>query len=263
MLVMPLLALLLAAAAGPVCPPQKLQSARFSPGEVLSFRLDALGADVGTFEVHVQAPPPGEKRAALELTSRARTSAFVSTNVGRYEAFATAVLLSDFSPLRYHEDVDEGPVHRAVKLEFPPADGTLAVAATKNGEPEPFTLEAGSDVRDILSTLYLLRAQPMKPGAPVCVEVYAGRKVWKLQGLVAGKESIDTPLGHFATMRIDTDAVRVDDPTVKRVAHVWLSDDDRRLPLVAVGEVKGKVLRAQLVEVIGHGRRLAQDARKH
>jgi hypothetical protein len=90
MLVMPLLALLLAAAAGPVCPPQKLQSARFSPGEVLSFRLDALGADVGTFEVHVQAPPPGEKRAALELTSRARTSAFVSTNVGRYEAFATA-----------------------------------------------------------------------------------------------------------------------------------------------------------------------------
>jgi hypothetical protein len=258
---MPFLALLLAV--GPVCPSQKLQSARFSPGEMLSFRLDALGADVGTFEVHVQAPSPGEKRAALEITSRARTSAFVSTNVGSYEAFAAVALLPDFSPLRYSEDVDEGPVHRAVKLDFPPpAGGTLAVAATKNGEPEPFTVEAGSEVRDMLSTLYLLRAQPLKPGTPICVEVYAGRKVWKLQGQVGGRESIDTPLGRFATVRIDTEAVRVDDPNVKRAAHVWLSDDDRRLPLVAVGEVKGKVLRAQLVEVIGKGRRLAQEARK-
>jgi hypothetical protein len=114
----------------------------------------------------------------------------------------------------------------------------------------------------MLSTLYLLRAQPLKPGTPICVEVYAGRKVWKLQGQVGGRESIDTPLGRFATVRIDTEAVRVDDPNVKRAAHVWLSDDDRRLPLVAVGEVKGKVLRAQLVEVIGKGRRLAQEARK-
>jgi hypothetical protein len=210
-----------------------------------------------------RAGPPGEKRAALELTSRARTSAFVSTNIGRYEAFAATVLLSDFSPLRYREDVDEGPVHRAIKLDFPPADGTLAVAATKNGEPEPFTVQAGSDVRDILSTLFLLRAQPLKPGAPVCVEVYVGRKVWKLQGQVAGKESIDTPLGQFATVRIDADAVLVEDRKVKRAAHVWFSDDERRLPLVAVGEVKGKVLRAQLVEVIGNGRRLAQEARKH
>ena len=37
-----LLALLLAAA-GPVCPPQKLQAARFTPGEVLGFRIDVMG----------------------------------------------------------------------------------------------------------------------------------------------------------------------------------------------------------------------------
>ena len=142
---MPLLALLLVAATGPVCPPQKLQSARFVPGEVLSFRLDALGADVGTFEVRVQRAPPGDKRAALELTSRAKTSAFVSTNVGRYDAFATALVAPDFSVLRYHEDVDEGPLHRAVQLDFPPVSGALNVQATRNGEAEPFTLSAGSD----------------------------------------------------------------------------------------------------------------------
>jgi hypothetical protein len=255
-----LLALLLAASGppGPVCPPQKLQAARFTAGEVLGFRIDVLGADMGTFEVSVRPPPPQEKRAALELTSRARTSAFVSTNVGRYEAYASVLLAPDFSPLHYREDVDEGDTHRAAELNFPPVDGVLPVLATKNGTPEPFTLQAGSDVRDIISTLYLLRAQPLKQGTPVCLEVFAGRKIWKLQGQVGERESIETPLGKLPSVRLDMESVRVDDPSVKRSAHVWVSDDARRLPLVAVGEMRGRVLRAQLISMNGIRKRLAR-----
>ena len=252
-----MLALLLAAA---VCPPQKLQAARFVPGEVLSYRLDALGADVGTFEVRVRAPPSTEKRAALELISRAKTSAFISTNVGRYEAWATALLAPDFTPLRYHEDVDEGEVHKAADVEFPPAaNGTLAAHASTNGSAEPLSLSAGSDVRDIISTLYLFRAQQMKPGSPVCVEVFAGRKIWRVTGQVAARETIETPMGKFSTLRFDADAILADNPKIRRAAHVWVTDDDRRLPLVAVGEMKGKVLRAQLVQASGS--RVAQRRR--
>src|SRR4051812_7469675 len=244
MVPMPLLALLLSA----VCPPQTLQAARFSPGEILNYKIDVLGLDVGTFEVRSQLPPPAEKRAVLELTSRAKTSAFVSTNAGNYEAFATALLAPDFAPLHYREDLDDGPVHRGVEVEFPPAqNGVLKVTATKNGEPEAVSLQAGPAVRDIISTLYLFRAQPMKEGSPVCVEVYAGRKIWRVQGQVAARETIDTPLGKVATMRVDAEAVRADDARVKRIAHVWVTDDERRLPIVAVGEMRGKVLRAQLV----------------
>jgi len=247
-------ALLLAAVQ--VCPPQALQAARFPAGEVLAFRLDALGADVGTFEVRSSPPPATEKRAALELSSRAKTSAFVSTNVARFEVFATALLAPDFSPLRYREDVDEGDTHRGTEVLFPPAaDGAVAVKATKNGEPEPLALEAGPEVRDMLSSFYVFRAQPMKTGAPVCMEVLAGRKIWKVVGQVAAKESIETPLGRFAAMRIDAEAVRTDDPKIRREAHVWVSDDDKRLPLVAIGEVRGKVIRATLVATSGSRRR--------
>jgi hypothetical protein len=252
-----LLALLLAAAS-PVCPAQKLQAARFAPGEALGFRIDVLGADMGTFELSVRPPPAQEKRAALELTFRARTSAFVSTNVGRYEAYATALMAPDFSPLHYREDVDEGDTHRAAELNFPPENGVLPVQATKNGMPEPFTLPAGSDVRDIISTLYLLRAQPMKQGTPVCLEIFAGRKIWKLQGQVGARETIETPLGKLPAVRLDMESVRIDDPSVKRSAHVWVSDDARRLPLVAVGEMRGKVLRAQLISMNGIRKRLAR-----
>jgi hypothetical protein len=262
-LVLALLAAPLAAWAQ-VCPPQQLQAARFTPGEALSFRLDLLGADVGSFEVRVESAPSSERpRAALLLRSKAKTSAFVSTNVARYEAFATVLLSPNFLPLRYREDIDEGEVHKAMEVDFPPEAGKLVVRATKNGEPDPFTLEAGPGVREILSTLYLLRAQPLQPGHPVCIEVFAGRKLWRLEGKFVARETIDTPLGRFATARLDATAVRTDDANAKRGAHIWVTDDERRLPMVAIGEVRGKVLRAQLVEASGlPRRRVAQETRK-
>jgi hypothetical protein len=252
------------AARAQVCPPQQLQAARFTPGETLEFRIDALGADVGSFDIRVEPAPPAERpRAALVLRSRAKTSAFVSTNVGHYEAFASVLLGPTFQPLRYQEDIDEGPVHKAQQVAFPPVGGNLPVHSTKNGEPDPFQIDAGPGVREILSSLYLLRAQPLKPGQPVCLEVFAGRKIWRLEGKFAAREIIDTALGRFATVRMDATAVRTDDENFKRAAHVWVSDDERRLPLVAIGEVRGKVLRAQLVEATGlPKKRVAQDGRR-
>ena len=41
-------------------------------------------------------------------------------------------------------------------------------------------------------------------------------------------------------------AVRLDKPTQKREMHVWISDDARRLPLVAVGTIDLGAVRATL-----------------
>ena len=109
--------------------------------------------------------------------------------------------------------------------------------ATKNGEPESISATADPGVRDMISALFVLRL--LRLGQPVCMEVFAGRKVWKLPGQMAARESIDTPLGRFDTLRFDGDAVGLDDPTARRArAHVWVTDDERHLPLVASGDVK-------------------------
>ncbi|MGZ6125829.1 MAG: DUF3108 domain-containing protein, partial [Myxococcales bacterium] len=108
---------------------------------------------------------------------------------------------------------------------------------------------ADAGVRDMISTLYLLRR--LRLNQPVCLEVFAGRKIWKLTGELAARESIETPLGRLPSLRFDGEAVRLDDANVRRTAHVWISDDERRLPLAAIGEVKGKTIRAQLVSAPG------------
>jgi Protein of unknown function (DUF3108) len=241
-----MVALLVAA----LCPPQQLVPAKVAPGEVLQYKLDVVGVDAGTFDLRTEAPPPAEQqRAGMQLTSRAKTSAFVSTNMGRFDAYATALIARDFTPLRYREDIDESAVHRGLELSFPPEKGKLAVRATKNGEPEPFTVPASEAVRDILSTLYLVRRAPFSQ--PVCLEVFATRKIWKLTGRMVAKETIETPLGRFASLRFEGEAVRVDDPAVKRAAFLWVTDDDRRLLLAGIAEVRGKTIRAQLVSAAG------------
>jgi hypothetical protein len=247
-----MLAVLVAA----LCPPQQLPPAKLTPGETLIYKLDVVGADVGTFEVRVEPPPATEKAAALQLTSRARTSAFVSTNVGRFELYTASLIGRDFTAVRYREDVDENDVHRGTELVFPPHDGKLPVKATRNGEPEPFTLDADRDVRDVISTLYVLRLLPMDQ--PVCLQAYATRKIWKVTGRIAAKETIETPLGRFATLRFDGEAVRADDAKIKRAVLMWVTDDARRLPVAGIAEVRGKTIRAQLVSAPG----LRRAARK-
>jgi hypothetical protein len=242
----PMLAVLIAA----LCPPQQLAPAKLAPGEVLQYKLDVVGVDAGTFDLRTEPPPPAEQqRAGVQLTSRAKTNAFVSTNMGRYDAYATALIARDFTPLRYREDIDENTVHRGLELSFPPEKGKLTVKATKNGEPEPFTVPAGEAVRDILSTLYLVRRASLSQ--PVCLEVFATRKIWKLTGKMAAKEIIETPVGRFASLRFEGEAVRADDPNVRRAALLWVSDDERRLLLAGIAEVRGKTIRAQLISAPG------------
>lgn len=247
------------------CPPGVgLQAAQFTPGEALTYSLDLLGAEIGTMEVRLGLPPRAEKgRAALEIRSRARASSFVSTNVSRLAGEASMLLGARMEPLRYHEEVDDDNLHRQQTVEFPPRDGQLLVKATRDGEPEPISLATDPDARDLLSTYYLLRAQPLTAGSTMCAEVYAGRRLWRVDGTVGGKETIETPIGKVAAIRIDAHAVRFDDPGVTRSAHIWVTDDARRLPVVALADVKGRVVRAQLTKVEGSTKlTLGEAARK-
>src|SRR5256885_17017083 len=146
------------------CPSTCVQ---FTAGEQIKFRLDLLGADVGTFDVSLERAPASEG-AALAVRARARTSAFIATNLGRYEVFAVSLLGKDLRPVKYREEVDEGPTHKTIEVRFPPSGGKLPISATKAGNPDPVDLEAGPPGPDMLSTLYLLPG-PV-PGRPRCAQ---------------------------------------------------------------------------------------------
>jgi len=234
----------------PVCAGPGLQPARIGTGERLLFRLDVLGAEIGTFEMRVQ-PSRGADRArgAVVVEARGKSSDLVSTNVRRIEGRSSALIAADGRAVRYREELDEGDVHRSQEVDFPARDGNLSVRAAKNGDPDEVALGAGPEARDLLSGLFVLRRQPLTAGGELCAEIYAARRMWRVEGKVAAApENVETPLGRLEAVRIDAVATRLDDAGVVRKAHVWITTDERRLPIAILGEVRGRYIRAQLAE---------------
>ena len=248
----------LAARADPVCTANKLAPVELRGTEHLSYALDVLGAQLGTLELTLTSATGADRaRGAMVLEARGKSSDLVTTNVKRIVGWSSTLVGKDGAPLHYREEIDEGDVHRAQEIEFPAKDGALRVRATKDGDPDPLALAATADARDLLSGLFMLRHQSLTPGAQACAEIYVARRMWRVEGKVADKpEQVDAPTGKVQAIRIDATATRTDDPKVVRKAHVWLTTDEQRVPVVILGEVRGRFIRAQLTEAkIGRGKR--------
>ncbi len=247
----------------PLCPalPASVENHRFAAGEQLRFHLDLYGADVGSFQIDLEPPPRAEReRVQLLIHARAHTSAFVSTNLGDYSGFAISRIGPGLAPLSTHEEVDEGSTHWLHEATFPPRQGKLDVHASKNGEPAPLSLSATPSARDLLSAFLTLRAAPLTAGTQLCAEAFGGRRIWKMTGTIGPHEQLETPLGKFDTVRIDLLSARVDEPRTTRAAHFWITADERRLPIAALAEIKGKTIRAQLESASGRGWSLGKKA---
>jgi len=235
--------------AGPCVEP--VPNARLAVGESLSYRLDIFGADVGSIELWLDtAPASAGPRGSVIGRGRAKTSAFVSANAGRFEASSTAVIGSGVVARKYREEVEDGPVRWVQEITFP-QQTPLHVQATRSGEPASLDLPFTGPVRDLYSAFLLLRAAPQTEGAPLCLQTYGMRKLWRMAGAVGPRETIDTPLGKQETVRLDLVSTRLDDASVTRMAKFWITTDARRLPVAGIVEMRGKVFRAQLVKVTG------------
>ena len=95
--------------------------------------------------------------------------------------------------------------------------------------------------------VYLARQLPMKEGQQLCVDIYGIRKIWRLYGTFVKKERVNVPLGEFDAWHFAGAAVRLDNASQRRDVHVWISADERRLPLAALGTIDIGAVRATLV----------------
>jgi Protein of unknown function (DUF3108) len=229
----------------PACPsalPALRTPIAFMPGEQLEFDLDAMGAQAGKMTMKVNRPDNG----ALPVQIEAQTNTFFS-KVRRVKGVGTSYLHPrTLRPSRYTEDTTENEVHRTVDVAFGPKDRSVKVQYVIGQRSGHFDYTYDKDGLDVAGAIYLLRQLPMKEGLSVCFDVYGIRRLWRMNGTVVKREHISLPIGEFDAWYLTGTAVRLDKPTQKREVHVWISDDARRLPLVAVGTIDLGAVRATL-----------------
>jgi hypothetical protein len=221
-------------------------------GESLTFDLDVLGVvKTGTLQLSVERPMSGGR--IVPLRARARTTSAVA-NLKRFTGVALSwIEAATLLPERYRDETDEDGARKVSDTRLLPRGPEVVIEQQLGDRRVRTRAPRGGEVLDPLSALARLRAARLEPGDRFCFDLVANRRLWRLEGTVAGKtEKVDTPAGRFDTLRVDAVARRTDKPDAPaRPVHVWLSRDARRLPVAIVSEVDVGPVRATLSGVRG------------
>ena len=112
-----------------------------------------------------------------------------------------------------------------------PSKKFLAKTINREGQ---FKYEAGpipGQVQDILSSLYLVRSKDLKVGTEVVLDVNT-KQNWPLVIKVLRKKRVQVPAGTFNTLEIEP-FLRDEGIFIQKGKRlqVWVTDDDRKIPV--------------------------------
>jgi hypothetical protein len=208
-----------------------------------------------TYEMDV--PRGGSARATLRASSGAGQvllvgDAGLDSPLGIYRASGTARSWLDAATLRPGRYADEivdrtGRGTSAASFGRGPA---IRIDWTDGAKRGVNAFVRQPDVLDALSVVYYLRAAQLRRGVPLCFDLVAARKAWRVSGTVGATERVKTRAGTFTAVRIDGRATRTDRPGETLRLQLWLSSDARRLPVQATVETDAGTVRALLASVV-------------
>lgn len=238
----------------PSCEPLPATGARpWGETERLYYDVDVMGALAG--KLTLIAYPPGGRPGSEEMTVRAMaaSNSFFS-KIRQIRGRASSNLeASTLRPRRYQEETQEGDVERSAQVRFERSKKSrqMVLDYKRNGRSSKKRFKHDYDAFDPLSAFYALRSMELTEGKSLCFDAYGIRRHWRVSGQVKAKEVVRVPAGVFDAFRIEGTAYRVDDPRRSREIHVWISADEKRLPLAALGVMDLGPVRAQLTRVDG------------
>jgi len=223
----------------------------WKPGERLAFDIDVMGAQAGSLSM--MALPPVGKGTSKEHVFRAlaASNSFFS-KVRRVRGRSTAYVRDrDMRPRRYEEMTEEGGSFRSADVVFKgPGDGKVAqLAWSLDQRKGTRNLRYLNDAFDPVSIAYYLRTLDLEAGQEICFDSYGIRRLWRVKGKVVGLEDVRVPAGNFKAWHLEGIATRTDSPGIKKEIHIWISADEARLPVAALGVIDLGAVRAQLTHV--------------
>jgi hypothetical protein len=130
----------------------------------------------------------------------------------------------------------EGRRVRDREIRFHPQEKYALFLDHKSGEEIRIALEP--ETFDIYSSFYYVRHQPLQPGKSLYINVLDSKKLHRIEIRVLRRERIKVPAGEFDTLVIEPMVKPVGVFEGKRGAYIWLTDDERRIPVKAQTKVK-------------------------
>jgi len=106
----------------------------------------------------------------------------------------------------------------------------------------------GKQAFDPLSGFYNIRKRQLKAGHSEYLDIFDSKKLWSVEVQVIGKERVSTPAGEFDTILIKPLMQSEGIFMRKGEIYIWLTDDDKKIPVMIKSEVKVGTFVAKLAE---------------
>lgn len=149
------------------------------------------------------------------------------------------------TPYKYRIKLKEGRHRRDKEVIFDLSSKKMKYINHLDNEKKEFDI--GDSVFDPLSSFYYIRRVPLEVGKSIYIDIFDSKRIYKTEVQVLKKETIETPLGTFNTILIKPIMKSEGIFSRKGDILIWLTDDDKRLPVllktkVAVGSVKATLV---------------------
>jgi hypothetical protein len=215
---------------------QQIVSARpgiraLQPGETLTYDISwsrLLSAGTAVMEIKSETLPGGKPVLLFVITGR---------SIGAVDRVFPVkdTVQSTFDPqimesLSYSLRQSHGKkkMRRDVVFDHP----RKKVISTLNDDV-PKTLDIPEQVQDAVSSLYYLRTiDEFTIGKVITVNVFDSNKNWSIEVLTLGRETVKTPAGEFAAIKVKTHPLYEGVFLNKGEVFIWLTDDSRKVPVL-------------------------------
>jgi hypothetical protein len=200
------------------------------PGESLRFSVQYGVIKAGTAWLEVPSVRQYEGRGVVMLVARAESNGFFSNFYkvrNRIESYWDS--LGHYSH-RYTEKRREGKYRAEADIRF---DYAKQEAVYKDGRTFPIP----PGVQDALSSFYYTRLQALPLGGSVLFDYHASRKSAPMEVKVLGRQKVKTPAGTFSCVAIEPVLKAGGIFKNKGRLVIWLTDDERRMPVLMKSKV--------------------------
>lgn len=218
----------------------------FKAGESLRFSVQYGFIHAGSAWLEVPEVANWHGHPSWRLVARAESNRFFDKMYKVRNRIESLWDRSDRFSWRYFEDRHEGKFTANDTIVFEPDSLRMRY---KNGQSYPVP----GPVQDALSSFYMTRFQALPIGGFVRFSYHASRKTAPMEVKVLGRETVKTPAGRFKCIVVEPLLKAGGIFKNKGRLVIWLTDDDRRIPVLMKSKVKIGSVKVVLQEVKAGG----------
>ncbi len=235
---------------------EKMINNPFKVGEKIRLDLYYIGLRAASLLIETMPFVEVNGQKSFHFRGIATTTSMMKYIYRVYDVIDTYVDIKNFVPLKMTLKMDESKQNVSMVLIYDHKKGKSTfwkkrIDAKKNVEEIKRIDEFTPYAQDIFSTLYFVRIHEFKLGDKIKFVVHDNGKNWNMTIEAVKREKIWTRLGDVETIVLVPTVEREGEVFTKGKMSLWITNDERRIPVKFEAEVKIGTMKGVVKDYIG------------